>query len=282
MTQRKTTAAKKLAENKSDITEQTLERVIEPNTSQLATEVKSPSWEIKDRFYYLANDLSPLTFKLKCRDVYYFDEDKGYERELLYTRNQKTVFVDEMNGPKTLEHVVFRNGVLMVPKNLQTLQKLLSIYHPYKGIVYLERDDVQVANDQVIDIEMELEALNAAASLDIEQAEAVMRVEIGSQVDKMSSKELRRDLLLFARNNPALFMELMNDDNVHLRNIGVKATERGIIALSRDNRTFSWASTSRKLMTVPFDEHPYSALAAWFKTDEGMEVLNSIEKRLKE
>ena len=34
-------------------------------------------------------------------------------------------------------------------------------------------------------------------------------------------------------------------------------------------------------MTVPFDEHPYSALAAWFQTDEGLEVFNNIEKRLK-
>ena len=34
-------------------------------------------------------------------------------------------------------------------------------------------------------------------------------------------------------------------------------------------------------MNVPFDEHPYSAFASWFKTDEGMEVFSSIEKRLK-
>jgi len=53
-----------------------------------------------------------------------------------------------------------------------------------------------------------------------------------------------------------------------------------LISLSQDNRTFSYTSTGRKLMTVPFDEHPYSALAAYFKTDEGMEVLNTIEKRL--
>jgi hypothetical protein len=33
-------------------------------------------------------------------------------------------------------------------------------------------------------------------------------------------------------------------------------------------------------MNIPFDEHPYSALAAWFKTDEGMEIYNSIDKRL--
>ena len=44
-----------------------------------------------------------------------------------------------------------------------------------------------------------------------------MRVEIGSEVSKMSSKELKRDLLVFARNNPDLFLELAHDENVHLR-----------------------------------------------------------------
>ena len=30
----------------------------------------------------------------------------------------------------------------------------------------------------------------------------------------MSSKEIKRDLLLFAKNNPALFINLANDENV--------------------------------------------------------------------
>jgi len=112
-------------------------------------------------------------------------------------------------------------------------------------------------------------------------AEAVMRVEAGSKVSEMSSKELKRDLLLYAKRNPRLFLELVNDENVQLRNFGIKATEMGILQLSQDQRTFLWASNNRKLMTVPFDEHPYSALAQWFKTDEGMEVYSNIEKRLK-
>jgi hypothetical protein len=97
----------------------------------------------------------------------------------------------------------------------------------------------------------------------------------------MSSKELKRDLLVYAKMNPALFLELADDENIQLRNTGIRATELGIIKISSDNRTFMWGTNDRKLMTVPFDEHPYSALAAWFKTDEGMEVLQSIEKRLK-
>ena len=85
---------------------------------------------------------------------------------------------------------------------------------------------------------------------------------------------------MFAKKNPKLFLDLVNDENVILRNFGIKSVEEGIIKLSQDQRTFTWGSNDRKLMTVPFDEHPYSALAQWFKTDEGMEIYSNIEKRL--
>jgi len=153
---------------------------------------------------------------------------------------------------------------------------------PDNGKVYEEFDTVQIAVDELQDLELEVEALTAAKTLDIDIAEAVMRVELGSEVSKMSSKELKRDLLLFAKNNPSLFLELVSDDNVQLRNFGIKATEANILKLSEDQRNFTWASNGRKVMTVPFDEHPYSALAAFFKTDEGMEIYSNIEKRLKD
>ena len=128
---------------------------------------------------------------------------------------------------------------------------------------------------------MEIKALNASKDLDIDHAEAVLRVEQGSAVSKMTSKEIKRDTLVFAKRNPNLFLELVNDDNVEIRNLGIKAVEAGLLQLSGDNRTFTWGSTGRKIMTVPFDEHPYSALAAYFKTDEGLEIYKNIEKRLK-
>ena len=87
--------------------------------------------------------------------------------------------------------------------------------------------------------------------------------------------------MVFANKNPELFLELANDENVQLRNFGIVAVENAIIDLSQDQRTFSWTSNGRKLMNVPFDENPYSALAAWFKTDEGVEVYKSIQKKLK-
>ena len=218
---------------------------------------------------------------IKSTNIYYFDEEKGYERELKYCQNQVTSFVDEMKGDQRLEHIVFRGGTLIVPRTKTVLQKLLSLYHPHKDKLYYEwKPEVKAALE--IDIlEIEVDALLAARNVDVDMAEAIMRAEIGSEVSKMSSKELKRDLLLFAKRNPKLFLELADDENVMLRNFGIKAVEEGILRLSNDQRYFMWGSNGRKLMIIPFDEHPYSALAAWFKTDEGMEIYSNIEKRLK-
>jgi len=237
-------------------------------------------WVIKDRMYYLMGNKSPLSYLIRGSAIHYWDEEKGYERELKYTSNQKTVFVDEMKGDQRLEHIIFKNGSLFVPKNKTVLQKLLSLYHPHRDKLFQEHKPVKIAETQLDWLEFEVAAMNAATNLDIDMAEAVMRVELGSKVSKMSSKELKRDLLLFAKRSPQLFLELVTDENVQLRNFGIKATEANIIRLSSDQRTFIWASNDRKLMTVPFEEHPYSALAAWFKTDEGMEIYSNIEKRL--
>ena len=238
-------------------------------------------WEVKNRTYFLKGKAKrSLSRSIKSANVHYFDEEKGYERELKYTSNQRTVFVDEMVGDQRLEHIIFRRGTLYVPREKQTLQKLLSLYHPGRKHIYTEYQPQVEAQSELDIIELEIEALTAARDLDVDMAEAVLRVEKGSEVSEMSSKELKRDLLLYAKRNPGLFLELVNDENVVLRNFGIKATEMGILKLSSDQRTFSWGSNDRKLMNVPFDEHPYSALAAWFKTDEGMEIYSNIEKRL--
>ena len=243
-------------------------------------EPAKPKWEIKDRVYNLTSSKKPISFMLRSSNIFYFDEEKGYERELKYCENQRTPFVDEMKGDQRLSHIIFRNGSLFVEKEKTTLQKLLSLYHPHKDKLYNEYEPVKEAATEIEVLEMEADAILAARQLDIDMAEAIMRVELGSKVSEMSSKELKRDLLLFARNNPFLFLELLNDENVVLRNFGIKATELGILKLSSDQRTFMWGSNGRKLMNVPFDEHPYSALAAWFKTDEGMEIYTNIEKQL--
>jgi hypothetical protein len=255
-------------------------------TKTKSPKVKKDTWEYKDRYYYLTNGKSPLTFTISSRHssrkpLLYFDEEKGYNRELRYATNQKSPFVDEQDGSVTLGRIVFQDGALFVPKSNVQLQKLLSLYHPNKNKLYREKDEVVEATDELDFLYLEAEAMNAAMNMDIDQAEAILRVEVGTKVGDLSSKELKRDLVIFAKRNPSLFLELANDENVELRNLAIVAAEANIIKLSPDQRTFTWASNGKKLMTIPFDENPFSAMAAFFKTDEGVEVFKSIQKKLK-
>jgi hypothetical protein len=258
---------------------------------EVVTKVTAPvkpaksQWEIKDRVYYLKGNKSPLTLTIPGKHtrkhaLLFFDQKTGKQREIRYATNQDSPLVDEQKGEVTMGHIRFHDGSLTVKKEQQNLQKLLSLYHPLKGKLYEEFSAKEEAVDQLEILDLQIDAMNAARNIDIDQAEAILRVEIGSKVNSMSSKELKRDLLLFARTNPQLFISLAEDDNVILRNLAIRAQEMGIINLSGDQRTFTWGSNGRKLMNVPFDENPYSAFAAFLKTDEGVEIYKSIDKKL--
>lgn len=243
------------------------------------------TWEIKDRTYLLKGPHSPLTYTISSKHskrfpLLWFDETSGEQKELRYATNQSSPFISDQKGEATLGHIIFHNGVLTVKKEKQNLQKLLSLYHPMLNKKYYEFDAVVKATDELDDLDQQLEAMNAAKTMDIDQAEAILRTEMGTKVSKMTSKEIKRDLMLFARKNPALFISLAQDENIQLRNFAIKACEVGIIKLSQDQRDFKWAANGKKLMTVPFDENPYSAFAAFLKTDEGVEVYRSIEKKM--
>jgi len=238
----------------------------------------------KDKLYELQGNNTPIINKIPSRHtsknpLLWFDEEKGHNRELRYATNQKSPFVDEQRGVATLGHIAFRNGKLHVEGKLQNLIKFLEL-HPLNGKLFKEYNKVEIAEDHLDFLEFQVDSMKYAKDMEIEQAEAILRVEIGSEVSKMTTKEIRRDLIIMAQRSPKLFLDLVKDDNIMLRNLGIKATEAKIILLSEDQRVFKWASNGRKLFEVPHEEHPYSALAAWFKTDEGMEVFKTIEKRL--
>ena len=126
----------------------------------------------------------------------YFDEKQGSQRELRYATNQASPFVDEQKGQSTMGHIVFRNGTLHVPKEQQNLQKILSLYHPMRKNMYSEFNAVEVAEDELDILDLQIDALNAARSMDVDQAEAILRVELGSRVNSMSSKELRKRFII--------------------------------------------------------------------------------------
>jgi hypothetical protein len=256
----------------------------------MTTQEKSSSiqvekdWEFKDRVYILAGNHSPVTYTIQTKHtprkpLLWFDEGLKINRELRLATNQKSLFADEQNGYSTLTHVIFQDGVLNVPRTEVTMQKMLSLYHPLKGNLWIEADAAKDAEDEIDLLEFEMEALNLVQTLDIEHLEAIMRTELGSTVSTMSSRELKRDAYRFAKSEPALFIEISEDEDIKLRNLANRAVEQGVILLTDDNTVFKFAN-GKKILTVPFEQHPYAALSQYFKTDDGVMLMKSLTKKL--
>ena len=118
---------------------------------------KKDTWELKNRTYFLKGNKKPVSYIIKSANIYYFDEELGHERELKYTSNQRTPFVDEMQGDQRLEHIIFKSGILVVPREKTVLQKLLSLYHPHKDKLYYEWKPEAKAMSEIDVLELEIE-----------------------------------------------------------------------------------------------------------------------------
>jgi len=250
------------------------------------TAIKSPNeeFEIKDRLYLLKGDATPLRMVLRSKHspgkpLLYFDGKSN--RALRWSDNQSSPFLDEQDGYAICPPIIFENGKLYVRKEEVELQKFLSIYHPENGREFYEFDAETKANEEYDKLNYKLEAQIMVKDMEIEDAEAIARIVFKGKVDKMGSKELRRDLLIWAGNNPKEFMSLANDETVKFRNIAVRAVDMGIIKVSKDGRNVFWGGRDGdKIITVPFGENYLSALASYFLTDEGMDVLTTISNKL--
>jgi hypothetical protein len=242
-----------------------------------------PNLEQKDRVFILKGNSSPIRLMISVkhtsrRPLTYFDG--SLNRALRYATNQLTPFVDEQDGVVTLEPVTFENGTLIVPSWNVNLQKFLMI-HPQFNKLFFELDKEQEASKEVEDIYNELDAQVEAKNLDINDLEAIARVVMKGNISSMTSSELRRDMIIWAKKNPSEFMNLINDENLKLRNLAVRAVEMNILHIKQDNRTVVWGDNKKEqIIVAPYGENVYSALALFFKTDEGLDVLQNITNKL--
>lgn len=241
-------------------------------------------WESKDRVYVLKNGSTPVNYILRSKHsnnkpLQYFDGKM--QRAMRYATNQMSVFVDEQMGDVTLPAIIFENGKLFVPKENVLLQEFLSLFHPDNGKVFIEFDASQIADDEVKNIDLELDAMVLCREMEIEDLEAVARVVLRGRVVDMSSKEIRRDMLNYARKNPEEFISIANDENIKLRNIAIRSVEMGVLRVQDDNVTVCWNDKKKqKVLVAPYGENVYSALAKFFKTDEGLDVMQAIVNKL--
>lgn len=248
--------------------------------------MKKTEAPLKDKTYILKNGVAPLSYMIASRNsnrspLYYFDEDKRQNRALRYARNQQSPFEDEQDGNAILEPIAFIDGVLHVPRTNQVLQKFLEL-HPEFGSVFEEVNTERDAYSEVEKLNYSLDAQLAARDLPIELLESVSRVLLGAKIDKMTTAELKRDVLVYAKNHPISFLEMLNDPMLELQNKCAKFFEEGLLVMKNKNKDvyFNLPQNKKKLLTVPYGEDYIYILASFMQSDEGLEVLRLLENKM--
>ena len=237
--------------------------------------------------YRLKGDVAPLCFMLasnhnKRSSLLYFDEEKGTNRPLRYARNQKSPFEDEQDGNAILEPVVFEDGFLNVDRSNQVLQEFLS-YHPGNGMIFEEIDNKKDAAEELEIEELILDAQLLARDLDIAMLETVARVLLGSNADKLSTAELKRDILVFSRNYPEDFIDVLNDPALQMYDDVVQFFGTQLLLMKNQNRDvyFNLAKNKSKMLTLPYGEEANDIVASYFQTDEGVETYKLLKNTMK-
>jgi len=242
--------------------------------------------EYKERLYKLKTKNTPLSMLIAARNsrhkpLVYFDEEKGYNRALRYATNQKSVFEDEQDGHVIVGAVIFEDGFLKTRKEDVVLQQFLNL-HPDNGILFEEVDTERDAQEDLEYINYEVDALIAAREMEIDQMEAIARVALGIDVEKVKTAELKRDILVFARNNPQEFLEALDNDDITLESMVKRMFTENLLSYRRKNREvyFNLKNNKKRMLLVKHGEDYVKSTMAYFHTEEGMEALDTLENKL--
>ena len=239
-----------------------------------------------DKVYKLKKNAAPLTYMLPSRNskrfpLLWFDEDMGVNKSLRYAVNQKSPFEDEQDGNAIVEPIIFEDGFLRVPRTNPVLQQFL-FYHPQRDKIFIEVDNEKDASVEVEKLNTEVDALIEARQLSVDQVETVGRVLFGKDISKVTTAELRRDILVYAKRDPRGFLNIMNDPMLQLQSKVQLFFDKGFLSFRNKQKDvfYNTDTNKKKMLTVPYGEDPMYIVASFLKSDDGIESLKLLDNLL--
>ena len=247
--------------------------------------MKTKEAPLVDKLYKLRRDAAPLSYTLPSRNSHrhplmYFDGTSN--RALRYSPNQKTPFEDEQDKNVILEPIIFEDGFLKVPKTNPVLQWFLEI-HPDNGKKFEVVDNEKDAETELEVINYEVDALIAAKQLGLNDLERIGRVILGRDVTKMSTAELKRDVLVYARRNPKEFLNTLNDPMTNMSATVALMFDKGLLGYRAGKDVhFNLPNNKKRMLTVPYGEDRDYIVASYLQSDEGLETFKLLEPMLED
>ncbi len=247
--------------------------------------MKTKEAPLVDKLYKLRRDVAPLSYILPSRNSHrhplmYFDGTSN--RALRYSPNQKSPFEDEQDKNVILEPIIFEDGFLKVSKTNPVLQWFLDI-HPDKGLKFEVVDNEKDAETELEVMNYEVDALIAAKQLGLNDLERIGRVILGRDVTKMSTAELKRDVLVYARNNPKGFLDTLNDPMTNMSATVALMFDKGVLGYRAGKDVhFNLPNNKKRMLTVPYGEDRDYIVASYLQSDEGLETFKLLEPMLED
>ena len=247
--------------------------------------MKTKEAPLVDKLYKLRRDVAPLSYILPSRNSHrhplmYFDGKSN--RALRYSPNQKSPFEDEQDKNVILEPIIFEDGFLNVPKTNPVLQWFLDI-HPDKGLKFEVVDNEKDAETELEVMNYEVDALIAAKQLGLNDLERIGRVILGRDVTKMSTAELKRDVLVYARRNPKEFLNTLNDPMTNMSATVALMFDKGLLGYRAGKDVhFNLPNNKKRMLTVPYGEDRDYIVASYLQSDEGLETFKLLEPMLED
>ena len=245
--------------------------------------------QYKAKSYRLKQGQSPLSYMLASRHssrspLLHFNEETGVNEPLRYARNQKSPFENQQDGNAILEPIVFEDGMLSVGKENQNLQQFLAL-HPSNGFVFEEINRERDAASELEQVEFQLEAQIEAKKItkDVSKLTQICRVLMGNAVENMTTAELKRDILVYAKNNPDDFLDTLNDPMLELMDDVYQFFNLSLLSTRNNGKDvyYNLPNNKKKMLTIPFGEDPNFIVASFMKSDDGLEVYKLLKNKIK-
>ena len=219
-----------------------------------------------------------IVCKIKSESTVY-DKETRQVRGIRYCPNEPSVYMDEQSNNARREHIIFRNGMLIVPENKPNLAQYLDLHPQNRGNGGDLFQLVERSRNVQAQVDREFLLHDAVALVRNKELDELLAVAVALGINiQQKTIEIRRELLTEAKANPEAFMKMFDDPRVKCRSAVIQSHDFQIISLRPDG--VYWFDSGRLILSVPAGQDPTDIMVRFCLTEKGASVYEELVSRL--
>jgi hypothetical protein len=219
-----------------------------------------------------------IVCKIKSESTVY-DKETRQVRGIRYRPNEPSVYMDEQSNNARREHIIFRNGMLIVPENKPNLAQYLDLHPQNRGNGGDLFQLVERSRNVQAQVDREFLLHDAVALVRNKELDELLAVAVALGINiQQKTIEIRRELLTEAKANPEAFMKMFDDPRVKCRSAVIQSHDFQIISLRPDG--VYWFDSGRLILSVPAGQDPTDIMVRFCLTEKGASVYEELVSRL--